>query len=1151
MVAAGYFILGRAGVHFGFSHGQISAFWPAAGLATVAAIKGGRRTLLGTLAGAFISCLCDYPVLGAAGIAVGATASAWLGAEIYGRVLAGGGWLNRLQATVAILVTAAVAPLCSLLIGGCILIGLGSIPGADAPAMGQTWWLGDALGILAVGPACLTLSNWVMSRERIAWGKLGSGALLAGLFAAALWYMVTTPAGWNLAFLLFLLPALVHLLLGEKAVTLSLAVVVSALVLVERFRGWSLIPGQTDDNFMLLGVFLLLYCLISLLIASFERRPLLGWSGMILLAGFCLSNWVFTEMEAERRVLDEQLVTGLIENAQHNLQDQMRTYVDTLRGGGSMLSVTAAPLSQSQWHNYFTSLRLFDEYPGVHGAGVVYPVTPESLAAFVASRAKAGRPALRIHAVAPGQAVSASGPHYVISLIDPLQSNREALGLDLASEGKRREAADLARDTGLPQITRPIHLVQDQRNRLGFLLMVPVYAVGHEIATVTQRRAAFQCWVYSPFVYEEFIHGALGPERREFTCSLYEGDSTAPSARLYADAPAPGGFERIVPLQLAQNRYTLVLGIQSESASFGQFAAFWTAGGLALVMVLLAGLILDLQSFARRANQIAEVRTHDLSLANQQLVAYNESILAANRLIRDQDLERRRLALVATYTNDSVILTDATGKILWTNAGFTRTTGYQQAEALGRKPGSLLQRPETNQEGARRFREGLASQREFTVVMQDYTKAGAEIWFSVQVHPVLDEDGLLVNYLGISSNITGLMQSAFAMEQAKQRAEEANQAKSMFLANVSHELRTPLNVILGNLHMLEKGRYGALNDRQQVSLSQAHVNGAHLLSLINDLLDVTKSESGKIAMQLGAVAVTALCDDCLMMVENQAALKSIQLQKDFTHVTPVIEADPLRLKQILLNLLSNALKFTPEQGVVTLRTRETVTPPELIFIVSDTGAGVAPGDRDRIFEEFQQGFSTEAAKLATSGTGLGLTIARRLAELHGGSLGLGSEPGHTSEFILRLPIRKPARATEILPPAESAPAKPKRPGDFLILAVEDFPANLEILASYLELEGYRVAQATSGEEALTLAASLQPNLILMDVRMPGIDGLEATRRLKADPRTAEIPVVSLTAFARLSDATRCFEAGAVGYLSKPVDFAALDAMLATHLRGQT
>ncbi len=1147
MVAAGYFILARAGVDYGYSHEHISTFWPAAGLATAAAIKGGRRTLLGTLFGALCSALFENSALGAVGIAVGATTSAWLGAAIFGWVMARGGWLNRQRETVAFLVSAAVGPLCSLLIGVSILILLGYIPAADAPAMVQTWWLGEALGILAVGPACLTISSWVVSQAHMAWGKLALGALLAGLLAPALWGLVAIPAGWNLVFLLLLLPAVVHLLLGEKAVLLTPAAVVPALVLAERFRSWSLIPGQADDHFLLLGAFLMLFSLVSYLIASFDRRQLFGLSGLILLTGFCLSARFFSMREEARLTLDEQHEAGLIDGAKHNLQDQMRSCVDILRGGGSMLSLRTTPLSQSQWSNYVSSLHLFDEYPGIHGAGVVYPVATESLAAFAAGSAETGRPALRIHAVTPGQALSAVGPHYVISLIEPLQS-KAGLGLDLASESTRREAAELARDTGMPQITRPLRLLQDDRQRLGFLLMVPVYAAGHEIATVAQRRAAFQCWVYSSFVFEDFIHGALGPERREFSCYLYEGASTAPSALLYGDAPAPDTFDRNVALQLAQNHYTLALDIPSRAASFGQFAAFWGAGGLALVTVLLAELVMSLKSFARRANQVAVERTRDLSLANQQLVAYNESILAANRLIRDQDLERRRLSLVATYTNDAVILTDTAGKILWTNAGFTRTTGYTQAEAVGCTPGSLLQRPETNQAGVQRFREGLASQREFTVVLQNYTKAGAEIWVSVQVHPVLDEDSRMVNYLGISSNITGLMQATHALEQAKQRAEEANQAKSTFLANVSHELRTPLNVILGNLHMLEKGRFGALNDRQQVSLSQAHVNGAHLLSLINDLLDVTKFESGKIAMQLGAVAVTALCDDCLVMVENQAALKSSRLQKDFNHVTPVIEADPLRLKQILVNLLSNALKFSPEQGVVTLRTRETVTPPELIIIVSDTGVGVAPGDRDRIFEEFQQGSSAQAAKLAPSGTGLGLTIARRLAELHGGSLVLSSEPGHASEFIVRLPIRTPVRAAEIIPAAESAPAKPERPGDFLILAVDDFPGNLEVLASYLELEGYRVAQATSGEEALTQALSLQPNLILMDVRMSGIDGLEATRRLKADPRTAEIPVVSLTAFARLSDATRCFEAGAVGYLSKPVDFAALDAMLATHLR---
>ncbi len=1148
LVAAGYFILARVGVQYGASSHGISPFWPAAGLALGAAIKSGRRTLLGTLLGAFSSALCEQPALGAAGIAVGATTSAWLGAEVFGRILARGDWLRRQRETVAFFVVAAVGPLCSLLIGLCMLIVQGYIPAAQTFALAKTWLLGDALGILAVGPAYLTISSWVVRRARIVWGNLALGALLAGLCAAAIWSLVVSPEGWSLIFLLLLLPVMVHLLLDQEAVMLTPAAVVSALLLAENFRSWSLSPGQGGGNFMLLGAFLALFCLVSLLIASFNRRQLFGWSGLILLVGICLSARFFSVREEVRQEQEEQRVAGLSDGAIHNLQDQLRSCTDILRCSTGILSLRTTPLSQSQWHEH-SNMGLLNEYGGVLGIGVVYPVATESLDAFVASRAEAGWPVLRIHAVAPDQAVSAAGTHYVISAIDPLQPNREALGLDMASESTRRQAAELARDTGMLQITRPLQLVQDERKRLGFLLIVPVYAAGHEIATVAQRRAALQCWVYSPLVFEEFVHGALGPNRREFTTRLYIGDSTSSSALLYSDAPAPGTIDRIVTLELAQNCYTLVLSIQSESASFGQFTAFWGSGGLALVTVLLAGLIQNLQSFAGRANQVAEERTRDLGQANQQLVAYNESLLAANRRIRDQDVENRRLMLLATYTNNSVMLTDAAGKIVWANPGFTRATGYTQEEALGHTPGSLLQRPETNQPAVRLFREGLATQREFTVLVQNYTKAGKEIWVSVQVHPIFDDEGRLINYLGMSTDVTALKQNALALEVAKQRAETANQAKSSFLANISHELRTPLNVILGNLHMLVKGGFGVLNDRQQVSLSRVQENSTHLLSLINDLLDVTKSESGKLTLQLASVQVGALVDDCCEMLDDQAALKSIRLQKDCNHGTPVIEADPLRLKQILINLLSNALKFTPEQGVITLRTRETANPPELILTVSDSGEGVAPNDRDRIFEEFEQGSSAGAAKNLT-GTGLGLPIARRLVELHGGSLVLSSEPGHASEFTVRLPIRKPGRAVEILPPAESAPAKPKRPGDFLILAVEDFPANLEILSSYLELEGYRVAQATSGEEALTLAVSLQPNLILMDVRMPGIDGLEATRRLKADPRTAEIPVVSLTAFARLSDATRCFEAGAVGYLPKPVDFSALDAMLATHLRGQ-
>ncbi len=1148
LTAVGYFLLARASVHFGLSDRGVSAFWPAAGLATVAAIKGGRRTLAGTLLGAFASAWFDTPWLGAAGLAVGATTAAWLGREIFHRVLVGSEWLNTQRETVGFLVVAAVAPLGAILIGGSVLVELGCMPIAAAPALAQTWWLGDALGILVAGPACLTIGAWLAEPSRITPRSAALGGIMVMLLAAALVGLIVIPGGRNLIFLLLLLPVIAYLLAGENAVKLTPVIVVTMLILLVRFWGWALSPGSVEVSFAPLGIFLVLFSLVCLLLASFDRRRLLGWSGVVLVGGFCANSWLFSTVEQERRMLAEQRVSSQMDGVRHDLQERMQTYIDTLRGGASMLSITSAPLSRAQWHNYVSSLRLFDEYPGVHGVGVVYPVTTEMLPTFQALRAEARRPELRIHPVAEGLGPLADGQHYVIGLIEPLESNGPALGLDLATESKRRETAELARDTGMPQITRPIRLVQDQRSRPGFLLMVPVYAAGHEINTVAQRRAAFQCWVYSPFVYEEFIHGALGTKQREFTCSLFEGSYTAPSDLLYADAAAPSTFDQTASVLLAQYRFTVGLSVRPGTARFEQLMALLAASGLAFVTVLLAGLILNLQGFAQRANEIAEGRTSDLKLANQQLEVSNESIRAANLIIHAKELEARKLALVATSTNNSVILTDAAGRIEWSNAGFTRVTGYTQAEALGRTSGSLLQGPETDPISVQRFREGLQTQRAFTAEVQNYTKDRRRYWASVEIQPVFDEAGRLVNYMGISTDITRLKQAAVEIGRAKERAEAANQAKSAFLGNISHELRTPLNVILGNLQLLVQGRLGPLDDRQMHSLQRTKENSAHLLSLINDLLDLTKAESGKLTLELAAVDVTALCEACLEMHDGQAALKEIRLIKNFHHRTPAIAADPLRLKQILINLLSNAVKFTPAHGTITLRTQETASPPEIVFTVTDTGKGVAPADRDRIFQEFEQGSATGTSPALPGGTGLGLPIARRLAEMHGGSLELSCEPGHASEFIVRLPVRAPVLAAKPPPITPPVPAKPERPGDFLILAVEDYPANLEILSAYLELEGYRVAQATHGEAAIAQALALQPNLILMDVRMPGIDGLEATRRLKADPRTAEIPVVMLTAFARLSDATQCFETGAVGYLSKPVDFAALDAMIATHLR---
>ena len=235
----------------------------------------------------------------------------------------------------------------------------------------------------------------------------------------------------------------------------------------------------------------------------------------------------------------------------------------------------------------------------------------------------------------------------------------------------------------------------------------------------------------------------------------------------------------------------------------------------------------------------------------------------------------------------------------------------------------------------------------------------------------------------------------------------------------------------------------------------------------------------------------------------------------------MVEADPLRLKQILLNLLSNAVKFTPAGGRITLRVAETDSPHELVLTVTDTGSGVSPSDHERIFCEFEQVKANSSSPFI--GTGLGLSIARRFAKRHGGRITLESALGEGSRFSLLLPIRM-ASATPQSATPQSATPQSSKPEDFLILAVEDYPANLELLCGYLELHGYRVAQATNGLEAITQATTLQPHLILMDVKMPGIDGLEATRRLKADPRTKDIPVVMLTAFARAADVEAALKA---------------------------
>ncbi len=379
----------------------------------------------------------------------------------------------------------------------------------------------------------------------------------------------------------------------------------------------------------------------------------------------------------------------------------------------------------------------------------------------------------------------------------------------------------------------------------------------------------------------------------------------------------------------------------------------------------------------------------------------------------------------------------------------------------------------------------------------------------------------------------------------------ANNLKSEFLANMSHELRTPLNAIIGFSELLLEPAYGALTADQREYVADILSSGRHLLELINDILDLSKIEAGKMRLALDEFDLPDAVEEAMMTLRVEASRKQISLEARLDPALPAVVADRGKFKQILTNLLSNAVKFTPAGGRVTLSTEK--EGDTLRVSVEDTGIGIRPEDQERIFAAFIQVDGSYARRY--QGTGLGLTLVRRFVQMHGGEISVQSDVGKGSLFTFRLPLH-PGTGAPAEPEAREGEAVSGRPGPpaggdgpgNLILVVEDNPANLKLVREVLKGRGYRVLEAASGEEALDAVKFIRPDLILMDIQLPGLDGLAVTRRLKQDPATRDIPTVALTAHAMKRDEARVREAGCAGYIPKPIDTVNFPRQVALYLR---
>lgn len=542
--------------------------------------------------------------------------------------------------------------------------------------------------------------------------------------------------------------------------------------------------------------------------------------------------------------------------------------------------------------------------------------------------------------------------------------------------------------------------------------------------------------------------------------------------------------------------------------------------------------------------------------------------------------EAARFQLVSDATDHAVVVTDADGYLIWVNPGFTEMTGYEPEEVVGRKPGHFLRAPEADPSTAAKINRGLRELTGFDAETLNMRKDGTRFWARIEVRPSFDDNGNLQHFIGVERDITEekrthaalesnrkeLQQrivdlqtakseleeersklAAFASElsMAKDAAENANRAKSEFLATISHELRTPMNGVLGMADLLINS---PLNSEQQDHARAIRESGKSLLVLLNDILDLSRLEESGLELEYVEVRLSDVVTTVLDVMGANAREKDLELVTEIDPAIPeIVMGDPTRMRQILFNLTSNAIKFT-DTGRITVR----VAPdPEsgadfISCSVTDTGIGIAEDAQKRLFERFSQADSSISR--THGGTGLGLAICRELAELMGGTIEVESELGKGSAFKVSLPLSVPDDRSHPAPaeakdtgtinnaPASTDAAVPSdTPAGWRVLVAEDQPINAKLIKAIMDRLGHEIKVATNGVEVIKELREDTFDLVLMDIQMPEMDGVLATKVIRSsDADWKEIPIIALTAHAMAGTRETYLQAGMDGFVSKPI-----------------
>ncbi|MEI6682266.1 MAG: CHASE domain-containing protein [Bacteroidota bacterium] len=847
-----------------------------------------------------------------------------------------------------------------------------------------------------------------------------------------------------------------------------------------------------------------------------------GWKVILLVAGLALTALAtyITGRGEEEKARQEYVLN--CNEIKARVTVRLHSYAQLLRSASAFFAASDT-VTRSKWKTYNDPEKIGKNLPGIQGVGFALLINRNQLPHHLRQIRSEGFPEYNVRPAGDRPLYSS-----IIYLEPFCGRNLRAFGYDMLTEPVRRKALEISRDYDIAALSGKVTLVQETSSDLqaGTLMYVPVYKNGMPAGTMEQRRSAIKGWVYIPFRMNDLMQGILGRwetgKYERIHLQVYD-DTISATSLLYDSQQKENLVQgdnplRSVTIHVAFNGKKWILFFtrsDDQSAFISITGLFVLAAGIAIsvLLLVLSWLLSNTRSQAQRI---------------------------AGQLVSERKDSEERFRTLLNSTAEAIYGIDLRGDCTYANPACIRLTGYlSQEELLGKNMHDLIHH--SHADGThfeveecrifQAFQKGIGSHVDDEVLWRaDGTSFPAEYWsFPVFINGVTE--GAVVTFF----DVTERKRAEEETRKARMDAEQANNAKSEFLARMSHELRTPMNSILGFAQLLEMGE---LTQSQSKAIRHIISSGGHLLNLINDVLDISRIETNRLTFSLEPVRLNNVIQEVLCIVKPIADARSLTLEVQFTdHPDLCVQADLQRLRQVLLNLVNNAVKYTPKNGRIVIKaglgSDNTNGIPLVRISVIDNGPGIKPEDLEKLFHPFER---IGAERTDVEGSGLGLTVVKKLMDAMGGITGVESLQGKGSAFWIALPL-----SSMVIQPGlpetdvQQHPAKEEMKGT--ILYVEDNIPNTELVEGILGnlRPGIMLVTTIYGKSAVTYAKEYSPGLILLDLDLPDIHGSVVMELLQADAATAQVPVVIISADASPRRIEELLKSGARDYLSKPID----------------